>query len=37
MGWGGYADNYYSLDNIYGFGNAEWDYAVIDIRPFQFK
>jgi len=37
MGWGGYADSYYSLDNIYGFGSAEWDYAVVDIHPMQFK
>jgi len=37
MGWGGYADNYYSLENIFGFGTAEWDYAVINIRPAQFK
>ncbi|MHB8054427.1 MAG: C10 family peptidase, partial [Candidatus Aminicenantales bacterium] len=37
MGWGGYADNYYSLDNIYGFGSAESDYAVVDIHPMQIK
>lgn len=33
MGWGGYADNYYTVDNIYGYGDAESDYAVIDIYP----
>jgi len=37
MGWGGYADNYYSVDNIYGYGNAEWDYAVVDVHPMRIK
>jgi len=36
MGWGGYADNYYSVSNIYGYGDAELDYAVIDIHPTRF-
>ena len=31
-GLGGYADTYYSVDNIYGYGHAEWDYAVVDIH-----
>jgi len=33
MGWGGYADNYYTVSNIYGYGDAEEDYALIDIHP----
>jgi len=37
MGWSGAADAYYSLSNIYGYGNSAWDYAVIDIHPAQFK
>ncbi len=37
MGWGGFADSYYSLENIYGFGSAEWDYAVLNIHPMQIK
>jgi len=36
MGWGGYADNYYSVSNIYGYGDAWLDDAVIDIHPTQF-
>jgi hypothetical protein len=36
MGWGGYADNYYTVANIYGYGDAESDRAVIDIHPTQF-
>ncbi len=37
MGWSGSADAYYSLSNIYGYGYAAWDYAVVDIHPPQFK
>ncbi|MCX6566365.1 MAG: C10 family peptidase [Candidatus Aminicenantes bacterium] len=37
MGWGGYADNYYSVDNIYGYGDAQNDYAVVGIHPMQVK
>ncbi len=37
MGWGGFADNYYSVDHIYHFGDAEWDYAVIGIHPIRIK
>ena len=33
MGWGGAYDNYYSVSNIYGYGNYEWDYSVLDIHP----
>ena len=33
MGWGGMADNYYSMDNIYGMGNRELDSALINIYP----
>jgi len=35
MGWGGANDNYYSVDNIYGYGDAAEDYAVLDIHPTQ--
>jgi len=35
MGWGGSNDNYYTVSNIYGYGDANRDYAVIDIRPTQ--
>ena len=31
MGWGGYADNYYSLDDIYGYGSELRDLAIINI------
>jgi len=31
MGWGGYADTYYTIDDIYGYGDADIDYAVINI------
>ncbi|MBN1938659.1 MAG: C10 family peptidase [Candidatus Aminicenantes bacterium] len=37
MGWSGAHDAYYALNNIYGYGNAAWDYAVVDIHPAQFK
>jgi hypothetical protein len=37
MGWGGSADNYYSVDNIYGYGDAQNDYAVVGIHPMQVK
>ncbi|MCX6566135.1 MAG: C10 family peptidase [Candidatus Aminicenantes bacterium] len=33
MGWGGYADNYYSVDNIYEYGDTQKDYAVVGIHP----
>ena len=33
MGWGGYADSYYAMDDIYGYGNEDIDYAVINIHP----
>jgi hypothetical protein len=33
MGWGGSADGYYSMDDIYGYGDASRDYAVVDIHP----
>lgn len=33
MGWSGMADNYYTVDNIYGYGYANWDYAEINIHP----
>ncbi len=33
MGWGGYADNYYDMGNIYGYGDANSDYAVVNIHP----
>jgi hypothetical protein len=33
MGWGGLADNYYTIDNIYGYGNIEADHATINIYP----
>ena len=33
MGWGGLADNYYSIDDIYGMGNCERDSALINIYP----
>ena len=33
MGWGGYADNYYTLDDIYDYGNENIDYAIINIHP----
>lgn len=32
MGWGGSADNYYTIDDIYGYGDADKDSAVINIR-----
>ena len=35
MGWGGYADNYYNVANIYGYGDADLDCALIDIHPTQ--
>jgi len=35
MGWGGSQDNYYAMDNIYGYGYANWDYAIVDIHPQQ--
>jgi hypothetical protein len=31
MGWGGYADTYYTIDDIYNYGDADIDYAVINI------
>jgi hypothetical protein len=37
MGWGGAEDNYYSVDNIYEYGDAYWDYALINIHPTQLK
>jgi Leucine-rich repeat (LRR) protein len=33
MGWSGSADNYYAVDDIYGYGNASTDVATIDIHP----
>ena len=33
MGWGGLADNYYSIDDIYDMGNCERDSALINIYP----
>lgn len=33
MGWDGMEDNYYTMDDIYGYGNKELDYACIDIHP----
>jgi len=33
MGWGGYADNYYSIDDIYGYGSELRDLAIINIHP----
>jgi hypothetical protein len=35
MGWGGSQDNYYSMDNIYGYGDAHQDYAVVSVHPTQ--
>ena len=37
LGWGGFADNYYSVDNIFGYGDALDDYAVIGIHPMRIK
>jgi hypothetical protein len=33
MGWGGSADAYYDMNNVYGYGDAGSDYAVVDIHP----
>ncbi|MCK4826588.1 C10 family peptidase, partial [bacterium] len=33
MGWGGLADDYYSIDNIYDMGSIEIDSALINIYP----
>ena len=33
MGWGGFADNYYTIDDIYGYGGIGGDVAVINIHP----
>ena len=33
MGWGGSADAYYDMNNIYGYGDAGSDYAMVDIHP----
>ncbi len=33
MGWGGYADSYYTVSNIYGYGDLEKEYAEINIYP----
>lgn len=33
MGWGGFADNYYAIDDIYGYGAIGGDVAVINIHP----
>jgi hypothetical protein len=33
LGWGGCADGYYSIDDIYGYGDEDWDSAVINIHP----
>lgn len=33
MGWGGLADNYYTIDNIYGYGTFGGDVAIINIHP----
>ena len=33
MGWGGFADNYYAIDDIYGYGGVDGDVAVINIHP----
>lgn len=33
LGWGGYADGYYSIDDIYGYGDFWNDSAVINIHP----
>ena len=35
MGWGGLQDNYYTVDNIYGYGSASSDYSVVSIHPTQ--
>jgi len=37
MGWGGTADNYYTVDNIYGYGSASSDYSVVSIHPTQLR
>jgi hypothetical protein len=33
MGWGGLEDNYYTIDNIYGYGTIGGDCALINIHP----
>jgi len=33
MGWGGLADNYYTVDDIYGYGGTSEDSALINIYP----
>lgn len=33
MGWGGACDNYYSVENIYGYGSETSDSAEINIHP----
>jgi hypothetical protein len=33
MGWGGFADNYYAIDDIYKYGDVGGDLASINIHP----
>lgn len=33
MGWDGAQDNYYTLDDLYVYGDEYWDYAEINIHP----
>jgi hypothetical protein len=33
MGWGGLADSYYTIDDIYGYGGVDGDVALINIHP----
>jgi hypothetical protein len=37
MGWGENYDDYFNIDNIYGYGDANSDSAVIDIHPAKLK